>query len=97
MKILITAATSARAYKFKAGLKEQDVVLGDHGDIPSFTGMLKLPSPAKETYAHEMLTLSLDNAIDKIYLLDEREWEILQHSKQLFCEYNIDLIDASDL
>ncbi|RFZ94157.1 hypothetical protein D0C36_00960 [Mucilaginibacter conchicola] len=97
MKILITAATSANAYKFKAGLNEQDIVLGDYGDIPAFTKMLKLPNPGKETYAHEMLTLSLDNAIDRIYLLDGKEWDILQHSKQLFSEYNIELIDGNNL
>ncbi|MFA6247745.1 MAG: hypothetical protein WC615_12470 [Mucilaginibacter sp.] len=94
MKVLITSATSAQAHKLKNSLINDEVVLGDFTEMPVFMGILKLPSPATDTYAHEMLTLALDNGIDAIYLLNTQEAAVLLLSEQLFKEYNITLING---
>lgn len=94
MKILITSATSAQAHKLKNSLINDEVVLGDFTDLPAFMGIIKLPNPATDTYAHEMLTLALDNNIETIYLLNVQEAAILLLSEQLFKEYNITLLDG---
>lgn len=96
MKALITCATSAQAHKFKALLTSDEVVLGDFKDFPAFMGIIKLPNPASDTYAHEMLTLSLDNGFKKIYLLDKQELDVLILSKTLFNEYDIKIINGLD-
>ena len=94
MKVLITSATSAQAHKLKNSLNNDEVILGDFTALPAFMGILKLPNPAADTYAHEMLTLALDDGIDTIYLLDAQEAAVLLVSVQLFIEYNITLIDG---
>jgi hypothetical protein len=94
VKILITSATSAQAHKLKNSLINDEVVLGDFTELPSFMGIIKLPNPATDTYAHEMLTLALDNNIETIYLLNVQEAAILLLSEQLFKEYNITLLDG---
>ena len=94
MKVLITSATSAQAHKLKISLINDEVVLGDFTELPSFMGIVKLPNPATDTYAHEMLTLALDNNIETIYLLNVQEAAVLLLSEQLFKEYNITLVDG---
>ena len=97
MKILITAATSAEAHKLKNQLNADDVILGDYLELPAFmlknADMVKLPNPASPSYTHEMLTLSLDKEVNKIYALRDEENKLLQESKQLFNEYGIVLVD----
>ncbi|MBB5394663.1 hypothetical protein [Mucilaginibacter sp. AK015] len=95
MKILVTSATSAAAHKLKGSLPNDEVVLGDFNELPAFMQMLKLPNPATDTYAHEMLTLCLDNGFDAVYLLNPQEAAVLLLSEQLFKEYNIDIINGS--
>ena len=95
MKILITSATSAQAHKLKNSLKNDEVIMGDYNELPAFMGMLKLPNPASDTYAHEMLTFCLDNNIDTAYLLNKQEADVLLLSGQLFKEYNINIINGS--
>ena len=94
MKVLITSATSAQAHKLRSTLNFADIVLGDQVPMPAFMGIIKLPIATSDTYAHEMLTLCLDNDITTIYLMEASEADILLSSKQLFKEYNIDLVDG---
>lgn len=94
MKVLITTATSARAQKLKKSLLSDEVLLGDHQEMPAFMGMIKLPNPASDTYTHEMLTLCLDNNIDTLYLLSPHEAQVLLTSEQLFKEYNINIVNG---
>ncbi|GGH07375.1 hypothetical protein [Mucilaginibacter phyllosphaerae] len=97
MNILITAATTAQAHKLKASIADNNsVVLGDFSDFPSFMGIIKLPSPASDTYTHEMLTLCLDNNFDAVYLLNRQEADVLLLSETLFNEYNIRIVNGSD-
>lgn len=95
MSILITAATSAQAYQLKNKLEGQDIILGDHMDLPEFmvkTGkMILLPKPISASYTHEMLTLCLDKGIDTVYLFRPDETQLLLQAETLFNEYNITL------
>jgi hypothetical protein len=98
LKVLITAATSASAHKLKNLLNNPDTILGDYADLPAFMlksqGMIKLPNPLFESYAHLMLTLCLDHGFETVYILNKPEWEGLLPSKQLFNEYNIDILNG---
>ena len=93
MRILITAATSAQAQKAKIDLKDHDILIGDHLELPSFMvakgSMLNLPKPTDSAYAHKMLTLCLDNGIEMVYLFREKEIALLTEAAQLFEEYGL--------
>ena len=100
MRILITSAISAKAHRLKSKLNTSGIILGDYHDLPDFMlkkgEMIKLPNPKSIAYQHEMLTLCLDSCIDIIYVLDNKEAELLLESKQLFIEYNIDIQITGD-
>jgi len=101
VNILITFANSAKAYRLKNRLNVGDnIILGDYNELPAFMlaqgKMIKLPNPQSISYTHEMLALCLDNSIDIIYVLDNKEAMLLMESKQLFTEYNIDIQVQAD-
>jgi hypothetical protein len=93
VKVLITSALSSEAHRLKSKLNATTVILGDYNDVPVFMlaqgKLIKLPNPQSFSYTHEMLALCLDNAIDTVYVLDNKEAELLMESKQLFTEYSI--------
>ncbi|MXV52050.1 hypothetical protein GS399_13800 [Pedobacter sp. HMF7647] len=91
---LITAGSSSQAYKLKSLIADDgDVFLGDHKPLPSvkLPGIcfIKIPSSASLSFAHELLTLCLDNGITMVYPLCYQEIRLLAESKQLFSEYGI--------
>jgi len=96
VNILITAANSALAYKLKNQLNRDDVVMGDHMDLPDFMlkpgKMIRLPDPKSVSYTHEMLTLCLNMGIEAIYLFREPETQLLLKAEILFNEYNIKIL-----
>jgi hypothetical protein len=98
--ILITAANSAEAHRLKNNLKANHIILGDYMDLPEFMliagKMIKLPNPQSVAYTHEMLTLCLDNNIDAIYALQQQEANVLKAARQLFKEYNIDILSTTN-
>ncbi len=101
MNSLITSANSAQAHRLKNKLNAVDnIILGDYNELPAFMlaqgKMIKLPNPQSISYTHEMLALCLDNSIDIIYVLDNKEVMLLMESKQLFTEYNIDIQVTGD-
>jgi hypothetical protein len=95
---LITAASSAQAYKLKNQLSIEAVLLGDYVELPAFmlsnAHMIKLPNPVSAAYTHEMLTLCLDKQIDTVYALKEQEQALLKQAEQLFNEYGISIVDS---
>jgi len=97
MYTLITAATSAQAYKLKNSLNSENVILGDYMELPAImlknSNMIKLPNPESASYAHEMLTLCLDKNISTLYVLTEIEKMNLKPSETLFNEYGIAIVD----
>ena len=58
--------------------------------------VITLPSPNNAAYAHQMLALCLDKAINSLYVLREEERELLLNAKQLFWEYDIQIETADD-
>jgi hypothetical protein len=96
LKILITAANAAPAYKLKNKLNADDVIMGDHMDLPDFMlkpgKLVRLPNPASSSYTHEMLALCLDLAVEQVYLFREAELELIKQSEVLFNEYNITIL-----
>jgi len=98
---LVTAATSSLAHKIKSSLNNQDVILGDYADLPDFMvkpgKMIRIPSPLSASYAHEMLTLCLDNDITTIYPLKDNEASLLLEAGQLFKEFNIAIIKPDEI
>ena len=95
MKALVTSANSAAAHQLKNKLSGSDVILGDYRELPDFMvqsgKMIRLPDPASGSYSHQMLTLCLDNGINKLYPLREEEATLLKEAEQLFKEYDIDV------
>lgn len=100
MNILVTAAITAEAQRLKSKLNNGPVLLGDYFELPEFMissgKMIRLPNPDSVAYTHEMLTLSLDNQVQTIYVLRKEEAKLLLEARQLFKEYNIDIVVNSD-
>lgn len=100
MYTLITGAASAEAYKLKNTLGREAVILGDYVELPDVLIQLGkviiLPNPKNSAYAHQMLALCLDRAINSIYVLRAEEKEPLMNAKQLFLEYDIQIEAADD-
>ncbi len=100
MKILITAANSAQAYKLKNKLKGENIIMGDHMDLPDFMlkpgELIRLPSPASSSYTHEMLALCLDLGVEVAYVFRAEEIALLKQSEVLFNEYNITILAGDD-
>lgn len=100
MYTLITGAASAGAYKLKNALGSKAVILGDYMELPDILvqsgKVITLPSPKNAAYAHQMLALCLDKAINSLYVLREEERELLLNAKQLFWEYDIQIETADD-
>jgi hypothetical protein len=96
MYTLITAATSAQAYKLKNSLNSTEIILGDYMELPAImlknANMIKLPNPASASYAHEMLTLCLDKNIETVYPIRDSEMALLAEAGQLFSEYGIKIV-----
>lgn len=99
MKILITGASSAKAYQLKNNLNPDEVLLGDYADLPApmlkAGNMVKLPNPADASYSHKMLTFCLDNQVDTVYALGADEWGLLNEAAQLFNEYGITIVQSA--
>ncbi len=54
--------------------------------------MIKLPNPASNSYAHQMLALCLDKQVNTIYVLKDEELVLLKEAEQLFGEYGIEIV-----
>lgn len=100
MTILITGATSAKAYQLKKQFETDNVLLGDYMELPPSMvksgKLIQLPSPQKSSYAHEMLALCLDKGVEQAIILNDNEIEALKPVEQLFAEYNIIIKEADD-
>lgn len=96
MSILITAGNSAQAQQLKNILAAEDVLLGDHQDIPELMikmgKMIKTPSPRSAAFVHQMLSLCLDEQVNKLYPLRRAELLPLAEAHQLFDEFDIRLM-----
>lgn len=94
MNILITGATTARAFQLERQLNRPDeIILADSAELPAFLlkskRFLKIPGENSPSFVHELLALCLDEHIDEVYPLKEHEVEALNNARQLFEEYGI--------
>jgi hypothetical protein len=96
LKILITAGKSIQALKLVKEYPEDQVVLADYGEMPSFPSatyrFISLGEQNKEVVAHNLLTICLDEGVDAVVPLHRFEADELLKSKVLFDEYNITVI-----
>ena len=82
MNILITAAATAQAYHLQRLLNTDDsIYLADYEELPQVvlkgTKFLKIPSGNSPSFAHLLLTVCLDNDIEKVCPL--RSEEVIAH------------------
>lgn len=95
-RILITHGT--RPFAQRVGQLLQDrytVQFGSSEAMPQVlveTGnYLVLPGAGTPAFEHELLKACLDNRIDVLLPLGEREIQLLSRAQQLFAEYGIDI------
>ena len=92
---------SAACAKLRKRLESEGyAVISGAFDLPEFMcnnpAYLKIPPTSDLAFAHKMLTVCLDAGIEKLYLLNPKEWELLSEAVVLFDEYGINLIKAND-
>lgn len=85
-KILITAANSAKAYQLAHFLNKEEIIFAD-----SKNQDFLVPDENRSSYAHELLSLCLDNQIQEVYPLKTKEIKALAEAKVLFKEYDIEV------
>ncbi len=100
MSVLITAASTAKAYQIKGTIQADEIILGDYEELPEVMvkagKMIKLPSPMSASYMHEMLALCLDKGITQIYPLRNIEMQLLKEAQLLYDEYGININYTAD-
>ncbi|WP_207423177.1 hypothetical protein [Desertivirga brevis] len=94
MNILITAASTATAYKLEKELAgSNSLILADSVDLPSVLikdkRFIKIPPGNSSSFTHQLLSLCLDEGIERVFPLRRAEIEALSESRQLFDEYGI--------
>ena len=96
MKILITGGKSIQALKLVKAYSNDQVVLADYGEMPSFPSatylFISLGAQNNEVIAHNLLTICLDEGIDAIVPLHQFEANEVLKSAVLFEEFNIAVI-----
>jgi hypothetical protein len=100
LKVLITAATTAKAYKLQRLLDQgQTYVYADQESLPGFMAggkqFVRISSGDSPSFVHELLKVCLDLQIDVVCPLRKNEILSLSEARQLFLEYNIKLIVPS--
>lgn len=93
-KLLITQGTQPFAQRVGKLLDGQyDVCFGAAGDIPEVLlrnkHYLQLPIHTEAAFEHEVLRTCLDQAVDAVIPLGEKEMDLLGRARQLFAEYGI--------
>ena len=96
MKTLITGGKSAQALKILKAFTNDQVLLGDYGDMPSFASaqyqFVSLGEKNEETIAHTLLNACLDQQADRLLPLYQFELEAVMRSAILFEEFNIHVL-----
>lgn len=97
MNILITAAATAQAYQIERLIRGTGTVFfADSADLPQFmlkkANLIKISAGDSPAFAHELLTICLDQQIGKVYPLRKEEIKALAEARTLFSEYGIQLM-----
>lgn len=85
-KILITGANSSKAYQLAHFINNKEIIFADS----VFQNFL-IPDENRSSYAHELLSLCLNNNIEEIFPLRIKELKALAEAKVLFKEYDIEI------
>jgi len=96
LKILITGGNSSTALKLLKAFKDDEVILADYGDVPSFSSpkyqFKTLGIKNEDTIAHTLLNNCLDESVDVILPLHNFEIEAVAKAEILFNEFNIEVL-----
>lgn len=96
MRILITGGKSARALKQANQFANDQVILADYGEMPSFPSakykFLSLGERNDDIIAHNLLSHCLDEGAEAIVPLHDFEMRELLKSSVLFKEFNIEIL-----
>ena len=96
MKILITGGKSAVALKLLKAFENEEVILADYGEVPSFPSssykFISLSEKNEDITAHVLLNHCLDYGVDYLLPLYEFEIEPVDKAKILFQEFNVNLL-----
>ncbi|ETZ23543.1 hypothetical protein [Pedobacter sp. V48] len=96
MKILITGGKSAQSLKLIKTFADDNIVLADYGDMPSFPSaryyFISLGARNDEIIAHNLLNHCLNEGVDAVLPLHEFEIADILKSKVLFEEFNIHVL-----
>ena len=97
MKILITGGKSAQALKLLNTFQDDQIILADYGEVPNFPSaryqFISLGERNDEVVAHNLLTISLDQAVDAILPLYDFEVKEVIKSKVLFEEFHVEIME----
>lgn len=101
MNILITGATTSKAYQLERLLNRPDeIILADSAELPAFLlktkRFLKIPDENASTFVHELLALCLDHDVKEVYPLRPQEVAGLVSARLLFEEYGIKVMTPAD-
>ncbi|ATP56988.1 hypothetical protein CPT03_11085 [Pedobacter ginsengisoli] len=96
MKILITGGKSAQSLKLIKTFADDNIVLADYGDVPSFPSaryyFISLGQRNDEIIAHNLLNHCLNEGVDAVLPLHEFEVNEISKSQVLFEEFNIQVL-----
>lgn len=94
--VIITKGISADAQSHAKAYPEANIIFADSNPVPEVLvkmgKYIQLPNPSSSSFIHILLKYCLDYNADILVLLSPRELEIISSQKQLFEEYNIQLI-----
>ncbi|EDM36146.1 hypothetical protein PBAL39_19724 [Pedobacter sp. BAL39] len=93
MKILITGGKSAAAFKLIKAFSQDQVILGDYGDVPSFASaaytMISFGERNDDITAHQLLNVCLDRQVELLIPIHYFEVAAVSRSMVLFEEFGI--------
>ena len=96
MKIVITGGKSATALKLSKAFANDQVILADYGEMPSFKSAMyqfaELGTWNEEILAHHLLTKCLDYEADILIPLYESEINAVGKSLLLFLEFGLKVL-----
>lgn len=94
--VIITKGISAEAQSHAKEYSDATIIFADSAPVPAVLvnmgKYIQLPDPSSASFIHILLKYCLDYNADILVLLSSQEWEVVSPQKQLFEEYNIQLI-----
>lgn len=98
MAILITAASSANAFKLQRLLYHSEVFFAEQKEMPFIPGkkFIQIPEVSSPVFISQLIKICLDYKITEIYPLRITEIIELSKANELFIEYGISILKPSE-